>query len=213
MEKLRPTITYPKLFWLYIIGSLLGVLIEGLFSYYVRGRWEMHVVSMLGPFCILYGIGMVDFYIGTCLLWNKNIFVKFLFFALSASFLELIAGLLLEFGLNMRAWNYTRQFLNFRGHISLQMIISWGILGTLFSFLVPLINKYFSIFNKKVLRYITYILSIFMVLDLVFTFICINRWKERRIEESPSNNLEAWIDHKYNDEYMQHRFIEWRFLD
>ncbi len=207
-----PEITYPKLFWLFMVGSLVGVVMEGTFCAIAKGRWETHVVSMWGPFCILYGMGVAGFYAGTVLLWKKNILWRFFFFALVADVIELLCGLLLEFGLHMRAWDYSRQFLNFRGHISLQMTFAWGALGSAFSYAVPYIEKVFSKMNHRFWKVACILLTVFMVIDLSLTAVSIVRWKNRHFGNPPRNAIERVIDKKYNDEFMEKKFCEWRFL-
>ncbi len=208
----KPKITYQKLFWLFMVGSLLGVLMEGVFCIFVHGGGQTHVVSMWGPFCILYGIGAAGFYAGTVLLWNKNAAYRFVFFAVVADVVELAAGLLLEFGLKMRAWNYSGQFMNFRGHISLVMTIAWGVLGTGFSYIVPLLEKVFARMHHIGWKISCIILTIFMAVNLLFTGVCIIRWKNRHFGKPPANAIERIIDERYDDEFMQKRFCEWRFL-
>lgn len=56
-------LTYDKLFWLFIAGSILGVIIEGVFCQIAKGHWESHVVSVYGSFNILYGAAAVLFYV------------------------------------------------------------------------------------------------------------------------------------------------------
>ena len=61
-ESIQGKITYDKLFWLFMAGSLMGVLIEGLFCLIRKGQWESHVVTVFGPFNALYGAGAVLFF-------------------------------------------------------------------------------------------------------------------------------------------------------
>ena len=65
----RNPITYRKLFWLFLIGSVTGVVLEGLFCLVSKGAWETHVVSVYLPLNPLYGIGAVK-------LQKKNIWCR-----------------------------------------------------------------------------------------------------------------------------------------
>lgn len=207
-----PKITYQKLFWLFFFGSLLGVLAEGVFCLVKRGRWETHVVSVWGPFCILYGIGAAGFYAGTVLLWRKNVVWRFVFFALVADLVELAAGLLLEFGLHMRAWSYVYHRWNVRGHISLKMSFAWGAFGSAFSYLVPTIDRALERMKGKAWNLLCLSLTVFMAINLSLTAVCLVRWKARHFDVPPANAFERLIDRKYDDAFMQKRFCEWRFL-
>ena len=106
----KPHIDYSKLFWLFLFGSLLGMLIEGVFCLIRFGHWETHVVSVRLPLCILYGIGAVFYFIGGAFLQNEKIIIQFLLFGALGTGLEFISGWILEHGLKMYAWDYSKRY-------------------------------------------------------------------------------------------------------
>lgn len=85
-------IIYADLFWLFMAGSLLGVLIEGVFCVFRYGHWETHTVAVWGPFCIIYGIGAVVLYIGAVLLEGKSYILQFVIFTFAATVIEYLCG-------------------------------------------------------------------------------------------------------------------------
>ncbi|MBQ8345061.1 MAG: hypothetical protein IJY42_02210, partial [Clostridia bacterium] len=48
----RADVTYLDLFWLFLFGSVLGFLLEGVWSIFKRGQWDNHSATVWGPFCI-----------------------------------------------------------------------------------------------------------------------------------------------------------------
>ena len=64
--------SYFKMFWLFIFGSLPGVLLEGLWCLAFYGHWETHVVTVFEPLCVLYGFGMVGCCMGAVILSNNK---------------------------------------------------------------------------------------------------------------------------------------------
>lgn len=60
-EKVK--INYYKLLRLFLIGSIVGVILEGIWSIIRRGAWETHVITIIEPLCIIYSIGMIIFYV------------------------------------------------------------------------------------------------------------------------------------------------------
>lgn len=96
-------INYDRLLMLFMAGCILGVLLEGIFCIITKGHWESHVVSVIGAFNILYGTGAVLFYVGAVRLKSKPMLFKVAVMAVSATALELTGGLLLRYGLGMRA--------------------------------------------------------------------------------------------------------------
>lgn len=208
----RKKISYFRLFWLFIFGSLLGVLLEGLWCLFLHGQWETHVVTIFEPLCVLYGFGMVGCYIGTVLLENKSLLFRFFIFSLIGSLIEIICGVLLEYGLHMKAWDYSGCFLNFKGYVSLSMSVLWGILGVGFSYIVPLIENAFSKMKSGFWKKACRVMSVFLAFDVAVTAVCLVRWSERYHGKEPSNRIEMMVDRKYNDEMMQKRYCEWHFI-
>ncbi len=206
-------IQYSKLFWLFFIGSLLGVLIEGLFCLIRFGHWETHVVSVWGPLCILYGIGAVGFYIGGVLLQEKNTFAQFAVFGAVGTGIEFICGWLMEHALHMYAWDYSKHFLNYHGYVSLKMFFAWGLLGTLFNRYVPVVDGILDKMQGSAWRVAAIVLSVLIVIDLSVTAVSVLRWSERHEGKQPSNRLEEKIDILFDDDSMRDRFCEWHFLD
>ena len=214
-KKTKPVIrvTYGICFWLFMIANLAGVLIEGLFYLIAFGEWESHVVTVWGPFCLLYGFGTVGFYLMAAATQGKGYLLELIGHALVGDGLELIGGLLLEFGLDMRAWDYSDYFLNFRGHICLRMTIVWALVGFAFGRFCPLISRGLSQFDHGIYRIFIIGLSIFMAVNMVFTAICIVRWSRRHHGIQAQSAFERFLDENYDDDYMSKRFVEWKFLD
>lgn len=209
------SLTYPTLFWLFMVCSVLGTIVEGLFCLIRYGRWETHTVALWGPFCIIYGIGAVILYLSTLMTKAKHIIWQFIVSAVSTTIVEYISGLLLKRCLHMKAWDYSRCFLNLNGIICLKMTIAWGLFGILFArYCVPFIDAVaLRVFDSEVIQILTGILSIIMAVNLIMTILCIIRWSKRHRGYLPVTKLDNYFDERFNDEWMEHRFCEWRFLD
>ncbi|MBQ9899076.1 MAG: putative ABC transporter permease [Ruminococcus sp.] len=211
-EKTERRVTYPRLFWLVIIGSVLGVIIEGVWYYFMHDRWETHVVTIWGPFCLIYGLGGAVYYAGNCLMEGKNIVLRYAVFLLIGTGVELLCGLLLKYGLNMRAWTYKGYPFNFMDLICLKMAIIWGFVGLAFGLLVKPVDKLFSLMQGRYWNWICAVFSAFMAVNLVCTCACMIRWKQRHDGKPASGKVAQIIDEHYDDDFMQTRFVEWRFL-
>ncbi|MBR2590866.1 MAG: putative ABC transporter permease [Clostridia bacterium] len=212
-ESIQGKITYDKLFWLFMAGSVTGVLIEGLFCLILRGEWESHVVTVVGPFNALYGAGAMLFFSVAALLKNKNIILKAAVIAVIATVLELLCGILLADGLGMRAWDYRDAFFNYRGMICLSFSLGWGVAGLVFCLLFNKIDCILCKLHGKVMHIICIVLSVLMAINLCITAVCIVHWSERHYHTAPDTKLGRTVDEMTPDDWMQHRFIEWSFID
>ncbi len=207
-------IKYSDLFWLFILASYAGLLLEGFYCLIKFGKWESHVVSVYGHFCIIYGVGIVFYYLVSHYIKKFNIFLRFLIYACLGTLIELLCGLLLKYGLNMMAWSYGNCFLNFMGLICLRMFFIWGILGFIFEKTNKYTEKFLKLTRNKIFNIIVPIFTIFMIFNLTITAFAIVRWADRHNNYSkPSNKFERYLDKKYNDKYMENRFIEWYFVN
>lgn len=206
-------ITYDQLILLFIIGCLGGVLIEGLFCLFAKGHWESHVVSLIGPFNILYGTGVVLFYIGATTMRKRPILVRVLLMTAFATVLELLCGLLMRDCVGMRAWNYEHSFLNYQGLICFSFSFAWGIVAFGFCLFQPLISSKLKAFKGKWVHYVCLVLGIFMVVNTTLTVLSLIRWSERHYNTPARTPLHSFLDHYAPNDWMRDRFIEWEFLD
>lgn len=207
-------IKYSDLFWLFIIASWVGLVMEGFYCLLKFGKWENHVVSVYGHFCIIYGVGIVFYYTLTHYIKKFNIFIRFLLYAFLGTFIELVCGLLLKYGLNMMAWSYENCFLNFMGLICFRMFVIWGILGFIFELTNKYTERFVKFTRKKIFNIIVPFFTVFMIINLLVTSVAITRWSYRHNHSYvKSNGIMNYFDKKYNDKYMSKRFIEWYFID
>lgn len=206
-------ITYDKLFWLFLLGSVAGVIIEGVFTLVTQGHWESHVVSIFGTFNILYGFGGVLYYVGSVRLSHKPLYMRVLIMTLSATILELLSGLLLRDWLGMRAWNYEHNFLNYKGLICLSFSTLWGIAAFVICKLSPYISKILNRIHGKYWHIMCVVLSVLMLIDISMTAISIARWSGRHYGIAAHSNFMKQIDIETPDDWMQSRFMEWKFLE
>ena len=209
----RHHIKYSTVFWLFVIGSVLGVLMEGIWTLIGDGHWESHVITIWGPFCIIYGFGFAGCYVGTILMQDKSAFTRFLVFAIGGAIVEFICGFVIMRFCGMRAWDYSDKFLNILGLTDLNMSILWGAIGLAFGKLVPYIDKAFDKLTGKFWHRALIVFSIFMAVNLLWTARVVSRWAYRHWNEPPATAISRIIDRKYPDEYLSNRYVEWWFLD
>lgn len=212
-SKEESKIPYVKLFTLFMFGCILGVLMEGTFCFFAKGHWETHVVSIWGPFNILYGFGAVAFYVGAVKLKEHNIILRVVIMMIVATILELFCGLLLKRVLGMRAWNYSHNFMNYQGLICLKFSLGWGVAAWLFCLLCPMIDKLLSFVKGRTYKIICSVLTLFMIINVGLAGVSIIRWSRRHYGIDATTKIERKIDLLTPDDWMQQRFIEWEFLD
>ena len=203
---------YSDLFWLFLVGSFLGVIIEGVFTYFMTGRWESHVVSVWGWFNILYGAGAAGFYAGAVKLQDKSIGKRVFIMALIATSLELACGLILKYILGMKAWDYSHNFLNIGGIICLKFSLIWAAFAFIVCLNMQKITNVLSKLRTKRNNILCIVMSIFLAVNFTMTAAFLLRWSDRHYGYTANNTIEQQIDSIATDDWMQNRFVEWHFL-
>ena len=96
----------------------------------------------------------------------------------SFSGFEYVAGFLLDAIFSIRLWDYTKDFLNLNGRISIFYSIAWGIIAILFvNYMSPFVeNKIKYLIEKIPSIFRTIVIYIFSGIYLIDTFFSFFKW-------------------------------------
>lgn len=207
-------LSFPTLLWLFIAGSLLGFVMEGVWHFLHTGAWGFRVATLWGPFCIIYGAGAVVMYLIALLVEGKRLLWQFVSFALAGSAVEYLSSLFQEAVFGTVSWDYSHHPLNLGGRISMRMTLIWGILGMVLMYLLlPLLLKGFNLLHLGQRTGLCRAAAIFMCVNLLWTGTALLRWQERTLRSTPAGNaVEAYMDRVWPDERMQERFPNMVFV-
>ena len=207
-------VTYRDVLWLFVMGSVVGFVLEGLWHLLRIGRWESHTATVWGPFCIIYGIGTAIAYVLSSKIKDKPLGQQFIIYGAAGSLVEYFGSLFQEVCFGMSSWDYSDHFLNIGGRVSLWMTLLWAILGISFAiFVFPLFDRILHKMKGKYWRIATIAVTVFMSADLIFTALTVWRWNERQEDLPASNVFEEFVDQRYNDDKMADIFPNWSFPD
>lgn len=206
-------ICYVDLFWVFMLGSVVGFVLEGLWHMlWHDGAWESHSATVIGPFCIVYGLGAVVMYVLALSLQGRSLLVQFALYSLVGALVEFEAGLFQELCFGSSSWNYSHQPLNVDGKISLQMSLIWGVLGVAFArFALPLLLRLLTRMQGRGWRVACGILSVLMAANLLLTTCAVKRWHDRQESLSAASALEHFLDRQYDDQKMSEIFPNMSF--
>lgn len=156
------------------IYAFLGWIMETIYAFIIHGHFIKRGF-LFGPICPIYGFGAVLLIIATKKLYNKP-FLKFVFAIISFTVFEYFVSLVLEMLFGLRWWDYSNDFLNIQGRVSLLYSIFWGIIGIIvLEKIHPFIqNKIQNITNgntNKIQYVICFSLLSVLMIDIVFSTI------------------------------------------
>lgn len=133
--------------FLFFIGSCLGWCMELLFRRFFSKnnpskKW-INPGFLTGPYLPLYGFGLwgmyeVSYMIRNALTGSKilDAFIIFLIMAIIMTVIEYIAGIIFVRGMKVKLWDYSEEKLNIKGIICPKFTVIWGLLGTMYYFLI-----------------------------------------------------------------------------
>lgn len=205
----------PIMLWLFIAGSLMGFVMEGVWHFLHHGEWGFRVATLWGPFCVIYGAGAVCMYLIALWVQHMHPVKQFIAFAAAGSGVEYLSSLFQEAMFGTVSWDYSQHALNLGGRISLKMTILWGIVGMAAMYLIlPMVLKALNRMQMSQRRHLSRFVAAFMCVNLLCTSVALLRWQERTISHTPASNaVEAWMDDRWPDERLQERFPNMVFVN
>lgn len=194
-------------FWIFIIGSIIGYIFEMIVALVQNGHFESRQGIIYGPFTPVYGAGAVIYYLILNHMNVKSKFKVFLVTAVLGGIVEYMCSLLQEKIFGTISWDYSSLMFNLHGRTSLLHCTYWGIAGVIYiiyldQFLEDLKEK----INQNKLKAITVLFAFFMIFNISISCVAANRQLERRNNIPASSKLDEFLDKHYPDSYMDKIF-------
>lgn len=212
MAQLAPRylpIDFFLLFWLFVIGSVIGLAIEDCFHLVVYREWESRSGLVWGPFSSLYGVGAVVLTVFLNRFYYTHNLIIFLIAMFLGSVLEYGASWVMETFWHAIAWDYTGTFGSINGRTNFIFGVMWGTLGLFWvRIALPIIKKVSSFINNKSKTYkiVSTAMVIFMTVNIALTILVFNREGERAQNIPPATSIDVMLDEWFPNEWCQERF-------
>lgn len=161
--------TFLGYFLIFLIYSFIGWTIEIILTL-VRERKFVDRGFLLGPYCPIYGYGML---LIVFLLRNytDNVLVLFVLSMVICLALEYLTSLFMELIFKARWWDYSDKKFNINGRICLEYGVFFGLGGTLIMYVVhPFIIGIITNFSKILLIIVGITLLVLFIIDNVISF-------------------------------------------
>ena len=189
-----------KIFWIFIIGSVLGYAIEMIVGLVQNGHFVSRQGLLIGPFIQVYGVGLVIYYLVISKIENKNnikiFIVSMILGGLFSFFQEKLFGTI--------SWDYRNLPLNINGRTSLLHCVYWGFGGILFvKYILPHLDKLDIGYKYKIFKIITALCMIFIIFDITISGLVGVRHLERRKNIKPEGKIDIFLDKYYPDSKLR----------
>lgn len=207
MEKRKILEECMLLFWLFILGSIIGYFYETILVLCQKGHFESRQGLIYGPFTPVYGIGMIVYYLVLNSMNTKNKAKVFVITMLLGGMTEYLCSWIQERVFGTISWDYSYLRFSLNGRTSLLHCTYWGIAGILYLLWIEkIIKKGQNILQQKAIKIVTILVVIFMVLDINISCMAAFRQTERRKNVAPENQIDLFLDEHYPDEVMNRIF-------
>ena len=113
----------------FFIYAFLGWIMEVIYALFIHGHF-VNRGFLFGPICPIYGFGAIILIMTTKKLYKRPV-LKFIIATVSFTVFEYLVSLILEMLFGLRWWDYTNDFLNIQGRVSLLYSIFWGVIGVI----------------------------------------------------------------------------------
>ena len=113
----------------FFIYAFLGWIMEVIYGLFIHGHF-VNRGFLFGPICPIYGFGAIILIMTTKKLYKRPV-LKFIIATVSFTVFEYLVSLIFEMLFGLRWWDYTNDFLNIQGRVSLLYSIFWGVIGVI----------------------------------------------------------------------------------
>lgn len=196
--------SFYKIVLLFFVGAFLGDVTETIFCRISAGVWMSRSSVVWGPFSIVWGLAIA---IVTVLLYKyKDRSDRFLF--LMGTFLggayEYLCSVFTELVFGTVFWDYSKIPFNLGGRINLLYCFFWGIAAVVwFKMIYPYISEWIEKIPIKSGKWLTWILIIFMSINVIISCMALKRCQERRDGKTAEAAWEQIIDERFDDQRMK----------
>lgn len=133
----------------FILFAFIGWLLETCFSFYSLGHFTKRGF-LYGPLCPIYGWGalILIMFLGR---YRKNNLKLFIYAAIVFTAFEYLVSYGMEALFSLKWWDYTEEFMNLNGRVSIFYTFAWGIIAILFiNFIYPFFKKKLNVLLSKI---------------------------------------------------------------
>ena len=192
---------------IFLIASVLGLVLETVFTLITMGILQSRVGLVWGPFSPLYGAGAV---LLTMVLWpmrQRPWWYAFLLSAVVGGLLEQLTGWSMEHFMHAISWTYLHLPDHITQWVAWRFLVMWGLLGVAWCKLI-MPELLYRIGEPTTARQMVVVglLTAFMALDIVMTLMCFYRAAQRERHVPPANPFEVYVDTHFDDRFITDTF-------
>lgn len=194
-----------KLFWIFYIGCLAGVIAETIWCILTNGYFEYRTALILEPLNPVYGCGAVVITLLLCKLRSKSNIMLYIYSFVIGGLFEAACSIFQELVFGTVSWVYKPSNLGIlNNRTSLLYCFLWGFLGIFWVRMIyPFLSKIIKKIHTKLGKILTGILVCFVIIDMIFSSSVVLRQRARKNNILPKNSIEVFYDNVFTDDVLK----------
>ncbi len=201
------TLNFYNLFWIFVVCSILGLIIETIFHAIVFGGYQDRAGLLFGPFSPIYGCGGVLMTVFLNRFHKSNLIVIFFVSAIIGGAFEYFTSWFMQYAFGAVAWNYTGMWLSIGGRTCGLFMAMWGLLGVVWiKALLPVMLRLINLIPWNWRYGVTAVCAALMLVDCVMTLQALDCWYERLSGDQVTTPIQQFYAKDFDDSYMENRF-------
>ncbi|MBQ3011137.1 MAG: hypothetical protein IJD81_08085 [Oscillospiraceae bacterium] len=200
-------ICFDKLVWVFLVSSFFGALIEMLYCYSIDGYFMNRSSLLYGTFSVVWGLGAAVLTVTL-----KNLAEKPDRYAFTAGFFiggayEYLCSVFTELVFGKVFWDYSGMPLNIGGRTNVLYCLFWGVLAVVWiKMLYPKLSDIIQLIPAVQGKIVTWLIVGIMACNCTLTAAAMVRYDFRQSGAESPNVIEAFLDERYDDTWMEQRW-------
>ena len=205
-------LNFYKLFWIFVIGCFLGVVIETLWCMLRFHKIESRKGLVWGPFNLVYGFGALVMTLGLWPVMDCRPSVIFLAGSVLGGGYEYLCSVVQEKVVGTVSWDYRNFPLNLNGRINLLYCFFWGILALFWGKeLYPGMSAMIEHIPVSIGLPLTWFGIVFFIVDTIHSALAVYRMNERQGSICSGSSFWRFYDRHYPDEKIRKIYPNMKF--
>lgn len=204
-----------KIFIIFMIGSIIGYIVEMIVALVQNGHFVSRQGLLYGPFTPVYGIGILVYYIFFKFVKTRNKGIVFISSMILGGITEYLCSYIQEKAFGTISWDYSDWIFNINGRTTLIHCTYWGLAGLLYISYIdePLIPKIEEFVKNHKVKIMATSVAVFMIFNIAISSMAAIRQKERLDDIPAEDSIDRFLDNMYPDEYMDEVFSNKKYVD
>ncbi|MBO6280864.1 MAG: putative ABC transporter permease [Bacilli bacterium] len=176
---------------LFVIGSMVGWVIELFFRRFVSQKKWVNPGFLTGPYLPIYGFGVIVLYAISNINFGienqiLDVVIKIAIIGIGMTVIEFIAGLIFIKGMKIKLWDYSNRKGNIMGIICPSFSIIWLLVGSLYFFFVNpfLVNALIWISENLIYTFFVGLVIGMVIVDFAYSIHLLTKLKKFKETQS-----------------------------